>query len=94
MSKDVHTDDDFRAEVGRWLRANGVNPGDLPIDSVISIADRMITFRRFIRDADGRKRINGLENCLLTEVATVPLLVEPTGDVAEWLRPKCPACGR
>lgn len=94
MTRDVHTDEDLRVEVGRWLRANGIDPGDLPLDSVMSIADGKITFQRYLRNEHGRIRVNTLEHCVMTETVTVPLRMEPTPAIAQWLLPKCPACGR
>jgi hypothetical protein len=79
-----------------WFRANGVDARHLPRDSHASIADGRLTFRRFVlSELTGTPMLDPVEsNRLATEVVTVPLLVEPSPDVAEWLRPKCPTCGQ
>ncbi|GIF08678.1 hypothetical protein [Actinoplanes siamensis] len=90
------TDDDFRREVCDWFRANGVDPGRLRQDPQASIADGRLTFRRVVfRELTGTPMMDPAEPFEpLTEVVTVPLVVQPSADIAEWLRPKCPTCGR
>lgn len=94
--KHPETDEDFRAQVCDWFRANGVDPNRLPMDPRASIADGQLTFRQTVPGPDGTgDRIDPADrNSLLYEVVTVPIAIEPPFDVAEWLRPKCPTCGR
>lgn len=93
MSKDPTTDDDFRREVCTWLEANGIQPRTTPMDPVASIADGMLTLRQKVQ-RNGHDVLDPTGDGVLTEVVTVPVIVEPTPDVAEWLRPKCRTCGR
>lgn len=87
-------DDDFRRAVCDWLRANGVDPMTVPAEPRASIADGRLTLRRIVQ-RDGRSVPDPSQAyAVLTETVTVPLLVEPAPDIAEWLRPRCPACGR
>jgi hypothetical protein len=90
------TDQDFRKETCDWFRANGVDPSRLPVDPHASIADGQLTFRRAVlSELTGSRMLDPAEpNQLLTEVVTVPLIADPSPDIAEWLRPKCPACGQ
>jgi hypothetical protein len=90
-------DDDFlfRQRVCRWLEANGVDPNKTPMQADASIADGRLTIRQKVRGPNGGDQLDPSNpNEILTEVITVPVLVEPDKEVAEWLRPKCPACGR
>jgi hypothetical protein len=91
--KDPRTDDEFRREVCDWLRANGLDPRAIPAQPHASIADGQITLLRKVQ-RDGHDVIDQTGYDVLKETITVPLLVEPTPDIAEWLRPKCPTCGR
>jgi hypothetical protein len=95
--KSIENDHQFQREVCDWFRANGVDPRRLPFDPNASIADGQLTFVRKV----GRPGKHGLVDVIapggfdvLKETVTVPLLVEPPPDVAEWVRPKCPTCGR
>jgi hypothetical protein len=94
-----HTDrhfDTLRRQASAWFRANGVDTSRLPRDPGASIADGQLTFRQHVlSELTGTPMIDPADaNRLATEVVTVPLLVEPSHDVAEWLRLKCPTCGR
>lgn len=91
MSKDPYEDDAFRREVCDWLRANGIDPARTPMNPDASVADGQLTLRQKIQ-RNGRDVVVGGE--IPTETVTVPLLVAPSRDVADWLAPKCPTCGR
>lgn len=91
--RDPATDDDFRQELIAWFRANDVNTKALPIEPNASIADGQLTFQSKVQ-RNGRDVINASGDDVLRETLSVPLLVEPSPDIAEWLRPKCPTCGR
>jgi hypothetical protein len=93
MARDTIDDDGFRREVCDWFRANGVNPRELPADPAASIADGQLTSLRKVQ-RDGRDVVNQRGDGVLIETITVPLIVEPSPDIAEWLRPRCSACGR
>jgi hypothetical protein len=89
--KHPETDDDFRREICDWLTANGIDPGRTPMNPDATISDGMLTLRQKIR-RNGHDVVSHGE--IATETVTVPLLVEPAPDVAGWLSPKCPTCGR
>lgn len=93
MRPDPTGDDDFRREVCDWLRANGVDPGTVPINPEASVADGQLTLLRKVQ-RNGRDVVNHHELSVLTETVTVPVVVPPSPDIAEWLRPRCPTCGR
>ncbi len=92
-------DESFRQRVCRWLEANGVDPNKTPMQADASIADGRLTIRQKVTlPGTNGGLVDQLDpenpNEILTEVITVPVLVEPDKEVAEWLRPKCLACGR
>lgn len=90
MSK-IEDDYDFRQRVCLWLSANGVEPKRTPMYPNASISAGQLTIRQKVQH-DGHDVVDGHE--ILTEVITVPVLVEPDTEIAEWLRPKCPTCHR
>jgi hypothetical protein len=88
---DIEDDYDFRQRVCAWLSANGVDPKHTPMYPDASIADGRLTLRQKVQH-DGHDVVRGGE--VVTHTITVPVLVEPDAEIAEWLRPECPACGR
>lgn len=95
--KRIEDDHDFRERVCAWLRANDVEPDRTPVDCDPTIADGRLTIRQWVTGPDGNhgRVIDPADpNRLLTETITVPVLVEPDEDIAAWLRPGCPTCGR
>jgi len=42
----------------------------------------------------GKRQVDPGGDGLLTHTVTIPVEVPPTGDVLEWLLPRCPTCGR
>lgn len=94
MRKRVETDEPFRERLIAWVRANGLSETDIPSGERPSVADGMLTTRVFARNARGGIQIDPVEEKVMTRTVTVPVVVEPTGDVAEWLRPRRPECGR
>lgn len=96
MVRDPSIDGAFRRELCDWFNANGVDPAQIPGDPNASIADGQLTYRQFVLSPLTRTRqIDPADPIqFLTEVCTVPVVVEPPPGIAEWLRPKCPACGR
>lgn len=85
-------DYEFRRELCDWLRANDVDPGTIPADERISIADGQMTMRQATLNERGKTIV--VDNQILTHVITVPVKVAPPPLVEEWLRPRCPTCGR
>jgi hypothetical protein len=72
-----------------WLRANGINPGDVPIDAVATIKDGRITCPVYLR-RDGSRYLDKDRNVAMGSV-DVPLREQPAGIVADWLAGKVPA---
>lgn len=89
--RDHVTDDDFRNEICEWLIANGIDPNRTPMNPDASIVDGQLTLRQKIQ-RDGRDVVVWGE--IPTETVTVPLIAAPPPDIADWLGPKCPTCGR
>lgn len=91
--RNIEDDFEFRQEICDWLRANGINPGRTPVWAAASIADGMLTIQQMVQ-RDGRDVVlpGGFE--VMTETITVPVVVAPEGNVAEWLLPRCPTCHR
>lgn len=77
-----------------WLRANGIRPEDIPTDPTMTIDGERLTTDVFMRGSEGQKLFTpdgmGLERATRTYTISVPA----PPDVAEWLRPRCPTCGR
>jgi hypothetical protein len=90
-----HPEDDFefRQEICTWLEANGISPRSTPMNPDASIANGTLTIRQKVQ-RDGRDVLDSTGYGILSEVVSVPVIVEPSPAVAEWLRPKCPTCGR
>jgi hypothetical protein len=91
MTRNPDDDFDFRQQVCAWLNANGIDPAHTPMEPNASIADGQLTLLQKVQ-RNGRDVVSGGD--ALKETVTVPLLVEPSPDIAEWLRPRCPNCGR
>ncbi|WP_200302225.1 hypothetical protein [Streptomyces adelaidensis] len=70
-------------ELRDWLRANGIDPGDVPVHEDITIepltlgGDRAIRFTAHLRNADGCKYLDEATGEAAQEERTVPLVVEP-----------------
>lgn len=77
-----------------WVRANGVNPNDVSTALRPTIADGELTFARFIRNPEGRIQVDPLNDEVVTETVTVPIVVEPGAEVAALFSPRCAECGR
>lgn len=87
--------DDFRQQVCAWLTANNIDPDRIPMNCRISTTSDTITYPRTVLGPDGHAQRDPKDpNQVLTETVTAPLLKGPPPEVAEWLRPKCPTCGR
>lgn len=91
----MNIDDTTRELLCDWLRANGVDPLDVPTEPHASVSDNQLTLLMHVRDEAGRKVIDPEgPRRILTRPITVPLRVQPTGVVARWLEPACPTCNR
>jgi hypothetical protein len=67
-----------RIAICDWLRANGIDPGEVPADAPISYADGVLTYRKVVRNGDGIAVENG-------EVVTVEATATVEG-VPPWAR--------
>jgi hypothetical protein len=95
ISKRIHDDDEYREEVCAWIRALGLNPNDIPMDAYPTVADGRLTIRQYVRSEKGAIQFDPNDvHAPLCRTVTVPITVEPSAAVAEWLNPRCPACGR
>jgi hypothetical protein len=85
----------FRDQLLGWLRANGIKPEHVPAGERPSLVDGVLTLRMFTLSASGRQQTDPLDDTrCLTHTVTVPMTVEPDAQVARWLTPPCPTCGR
>lgn len=99
MSRDPEADFEFQREVCDWLRANGVDPNRTPMQPNASMSDGQLTILRKVGHPGEHGRLVDVidpadPNRVLTEAITVPVVVQPSPDVAEWLAPRSPTCGR
>lgn len=95
ISKRIHDDDEYREEICTWLRAIGLNPNDIPMDAYPTVTDGMLTIRQYVRGETGTLQPDPNDvHAVLCRAVTVPITVEPSSAVAEWLNPRCPECGR
>jgi hypothetical protein len=76
------------------LRANDINPNDIPHDAHVSLVDNQLTTDVWARNEQGKLHLDpGLLGPART-TTTFPISTPPPDDVAKWLRPRCPTCGR
>jgi hypothetical protein len=86
--------DGLRDQLCDWLRANGIDPKNVPWDARMSWVDGQLTTDMYLVDENGRKQFDPSDkNQLARETRTFPAS-EPPPLVASWLLPRCPACGR
>jgi hypothetical protein len=94
-SERLHDDTNFRDAVCAWVRANGIDPADVPPNTRASIVDGQLTITIRVKSAKGHHVIDpGDEEQMLTTTVTVPVKVPPSHDVELWLAPRCSECGR
>jgi hypothetical protein len=77
-----------------WLRANGIKPENIPPDPTMTLDGDQLTTDVWMLGENGQRLVAPGEDALQRTVATFAVTVPPPADVAEWLRPRCPACGR
>ncbi|MDG4791992.1 hypothetical protein O7626_39960 [Micromonospora sp. WMMD1102] len=91
----IRENEQHRQAVMDWLIENGINPNDVPINTIASVTDGKLTISLWVADEQGNHQIdpdNPIE--LARHTITVPLKVPPTYHVELWLAPTCPTCGR
>lgn len=69
-------DEGFRERICEWLRANGIDPGAIPIDAVATLDGDRLTVETYVPGAGWRPR----------RVVTHAITVPPPADVANWIR--------
>lgn len=86
--------DELRAHVVEWLRANEIQPEDIPPDPTMTIDGDRLTTDVHMRGSEGQKLFTTDGMALERTTRTYTISVPAPPDVAEWLRPRCPTCGR
>lgn len=69
----MHGNRDYRERLCAWLRANGVDPADVPADSTIEETGDTLSLDVVVRDAGGAVIV--ATNSVLRTRITVPLIV-------------------
>jgi hypothetical protein len=106
MNTNLRENEPLREQVTAWLKANGLNPGAITNDP-IWVADGQIKYTSIAIDTtvshpDDEMPIPLLDpsspNAVLKVAKSVPVTVEPTGQVQQWLDASsaarlCPVCG-
>jgi hypothetical protein len=91
----LQKDAEYREQILAWLRANGIDPADVPGRARASVVDGMLTVPLYVRNEHGRLVIDPSDPLQpATHTVTVPVRVEPNADVLLWLTPRCETCGR
>ncbi|MFM9604261.1 hypothetical protein [Streptomyces turgidiscabies] len=73
--------------VADWMRANDIDPNDVPIDSPISIepdtagGDSRIRYTAHLRNEQGRKYVEETTGDVAQEERTTPLKAKPPANV-------------
>lgn len=91
---DIVDDANLLDQVRDWLRSNGIDPAEVPIGTRASVVDGNLTVELFDRDANGRLQIDPTTDEVAKRTVTVPVIVQPSSAVENWLTPRCPTCGR
>jgi hypothetical protein len=68
-----------------WLRANGIDPNDVPTDARLAVADDLIFCPVYRRNDAGRLFVDPATDTAARKVVAVPLVAEPGETVAGWL---------
>jgi hypothetical protein len=74
-----------RERVCEWLRANNVDPNDIPERAPLSLAGGRLTTEVFVRDAQGRMRRASDGDGPVRELATFAVPIPPPDDVADLI---------
>lgn len=78
-----------------WLTANDIDPKRIPVDPHMTLDGDQLTTDQKVLGANGRDQIDpGDPNRIVRETVTYTITVPPPADVANWLLPRCPTCGR
>lgn len=86
--------DDFLDQVLLpWLAANGIDAGRIPANATFTLAGDRLTTEMVTFGEDGTLVRDGA-GAPLRRIATFTVTVPMPGLVADWVKPKCPTCGR
>lgn len=78
-----------------WLAANGIDAKRIPTDPHMTLVGDQLTTDRKVLGANGRDQIDPRDPLRIArETVTCTITVPPPPDVANWLLPRCPTCGR
>lgn len=94
ISQDLFSNNDLHQHVPAWLRANEIEPNDIPSAVHPSLVGDQLTAEVFARNGQGQIQFDPSGNEAARETKTFTVTVQPPPDVAEWLRPRCSECGR
>jgi hypothetical protein len=95
----VKISNELRESVCDWLRANGIDPANIPVDPHMTLVGDQLTTLAHVLNADGHKMLDpataSTDNPTIAVTAqTYTITTPPPDDVAAWLKPRCHACGR
>lgn len=91
----LQEDGDYREAVCVWLRANGINPADVPMDARASVVDGRLTIPLKVKSVNDHDLIDPSDSeQTFRSTVSVPVTVPPSPDVELWLAPRCPECNR
>lgn len=77
--------------VSDWLRANGVDPRDVPLGATPAVGGGSLRIRTYVRNEAGNITLTGRltgrgdEREPVTRVTTVRITVQPPKIIAEWI---------
>lgn len=77
-----------------WLAANGIDARRIPVDPHMTLVGDQLTTDQKVQNAAGLDQIDPGADRIARETVTYTITVPPPVDVAAWLLPRCPACGR
>ena len=72
-------------KLAAWVAANGINPGDVPMDARVRVEGDTIVCPVHLRNDRGFKFIDEETRQAARGVVRVPLVAEPGETVARWL---------
>ena len=81
MPKPIETPFGPMDAVADWLRANGIEPTDVPINGPIAIDGQCIRYTALLRNEDGRHYVDPETGDVACEERTAQLTVEPTANM-------------
>lgn len=88
------TDETLREHIIAWLIANDIDPKVIPdANPGMSLVGNQLTANVYLTTSAGR--IQMFPGNEMTTIARIfAITVMPPPDVAAWLAPRCPTCGR